>query len=535
MDASINSIGGFDHTTPNSDKELPVMGVSIRRRVLPSQLRDRLLAQFGSERFSDAPELKSRYAKSTLPTSTTPIGIVWPENRDEVSLLMRLMSQYSIPWHAISRGKNWGYGDACAPHDGYLIVDLRRMNQIIEINERLAYAVIEPGVTQGQLAEELINQDSSLMLDVTGAGPDASIVGNVLQRGFGHTPYGDRTANSCCYEAVLPDGEVIYTGFGNVSQSNVGHVYPYGSGPNSQGMLAQNNAAIVTRMTIWLMPRPEVVEGFAFKTDDNAAFEQIVDRIARLRQSGTIDSVVHLANDLRVVSSQPWMNEFAGHAGAFTREQREYFRSRAGVANWNALGGIYGSKNIVAAKKNEIRKALKGLCRPRFFSRRLVRVMNATMRRMPNIASADRLRNLTAAVTDVYDLLNGRPTAEHLEGAFFRNRPVTGDVIDAGLIWLAPVVPFTGEDVSRLMSHVEPIANRHGFDLPITISPVVPRAAVCIANLSFRKSNSQEAKRAAECYSEIRSRISELGYPPYRNASLSPNPVAPLTDLSRGE
>ncbi|HJP34531.1 MAG TPA: FAD-binding protein, partial [Gammaproteobacteria bacterium] len=47
--------------------------------------------------------------------------------------------------YPISRGKNWGYGDACPTTDGAAIVDLSRMNQIVEVNTDLAYCVVEPG------------------------------------------------------------------------------------------------------------------------------------------------------------------------------------------------------------------------------------------------------------------------------------------------------------------------------------------------------------------------------------------------------
>jgi 4-cresol dehydrogenase (hydroxylating) len=522
MDSSLNTPGSPTSQFAIGPSGTPVIGnVSPKPQSIPPSVRDQLLNLLGPDGFSSDTETKDKFSKTSLPRSTTPLGVCWPRTRAEVSALMEIVTKHSIPWHAISRGKNWGYGAACAPHDGYLIVDLRKMNRIIEINEELAYAVIEPGVSQGQLADELNNRQSRLMLDVTGAGPNASIVGNVLQRGFGHTPYGDRTANSCNYEAVLPTGAVIHTGFGDVETSNVGHVYPYGNGPNCQGMLAQNNAAIVTRMTIWLMPRPERIDGFGFKTDDPDKFAEIVNRIGRLRQSGTINSVVHLANDLRVVSSQPWMSEYADHREAFTAAERAQLRKRAGIASWNGLGGIYGSNGIVAAKKRDIRKALKGVCQVRFFSKRIVQAMNGATKRLPNLASVEQLRNLTASVTDVYDLLNGRPSPNHLEGAFYRNRPESGKVVDAGLIWIAPVIPFTGVDVQRLVSSIEPIANRHGFDLPITISPVVPRAAVCIANISYNKLDFNESKRASACYSEIRREIEELGYPPYRGASVN--------------
>ena len=157
-------------------------------------------------------------------------------------------------------------------------------------------------------------------------------------------------------------------------------------------MLAQSNAGIVTRMTIWLMPRPKVIEGFAFQVDDSSAFSKVVDQISKLRQAGIIDSVVHLANDLRVVSSQPWMGEYSEHNGPFDSVIRDRFKKRAGVSNWNGLGGIYGSAAIVSAKKREIKNALKSICRVRFFSQRKVKALEVAAKRLPNVGAVERLK-----------------------------------------------------------------------------------------------------------------------------------------------
>ena len=132
------------------------------------------------------------YSRTTLPTRTIPAAVVQPSSTEEVQHVVRIAAEHGIKWHVISRGKNWGYGDACAPTDGQVIIELARLNRIREVNRELAYAVIESGVSQGQLYAYLRDNKLPLMMDVTGAGPDASIVGSILQRGFGHTPYGDR-------------------------------------------------------------------------------------------------------------------------------------------------------------------------------------------------------------------------------------------------------------------------------------------------------------------------------------------------------
>ena len=103
---------------------------------------------------------------------------------------------------------------------------------------------------------------------------------------------------------------------------------------------------------------------------------------------------------------------------------------------------------------------------------------------------------------------------------FIEIAPESGKVVDAGLIWIAPVIPFTGTDALRLVSSIEPIANQYGFDLPLTISPVVPRAAVCISNISYDKADDFQAHQARECYLAIKNKTEELGYPSYRGSSI---------------
>ena len=122
----------------------------------------------------------------------------------------------SIP---ISTGKNWGYGSRAPVRDGVLL-DLGRLNRIVDFDEELAYVTIEPGVTQRQLFDvPAASASRDSWMDATGASPDCSIIGNTLERGFGHTPMGDHAANACGFEVVLPTGECIETGFSRFSSA----------------------------------------------------------------------------------------------------------------------------------------------------------------------------------------------------------------------------------------------------------------------------------------------------------------------------
>src|SRR5262245_32887854 len=86
---------------------------------------------------------------------TRGVAVVLPSTADEVSRIVRVAASARLPVWTFSKGKNWGYGAKMASENGALILLLDRMNRIIEVNEELAYAVVEPGVTYGQLNDHL--------------------------------------------------------------------------------------------------------------------------------------------------------------------------------------------------------------------------------------------------------------------------------------------------------------------------------------------------------------------------------------------
>ena len=183
-----------------------------------------------------------------------------------------------------------------------MLVDLGRLNRIVDFNEELAYVTIEPGVTQRQLYEFLRERGSRLWMDATGASPDCSIIGNTMERGFGHTPMGDHCSNVCGFEVVLPDGECIETGFARFPGAHDRRLEPLGRGPSLDGLFSQSNFGIVTRMSVWLMPAPEHFEAFFFMCSAEAGIGPIIDALRPLRMNGTLRSVMHIGNDYKVLA-----------------------------------------------------------------------------------------------------------------------------------------------------------------------------------------------------------------------------------------
>src|ERR1700710_491829 len=102
-----------------------------------------------------------------------------PEPVEEVQEVVRIAGEHGVPLWTHSTGKNNGYGGAGTRVKGSVTVSPRRMNKVLEINEELAYAEVEPGVSWRDLYEEITRRGLKLMLSNTDLGW-GSVVGNSL-------------------------------------------------------------------------------------------------------------------------------------------------------------------------------------------------------------------------------------------------------------------------------------------------------------------------------------------------------------------
>ena len=153
-----------------------------------------------------------------------PGGAVRPCSVEEVQQIVRLANAHKVPLWTVSRGKNLGYGGHSPVVKGTVVLDLHRMNRIIEINEEYAYAVVEPGVSFFDLYEEIQRRGLRLWPSVPAIGW-GSVVGNTLDRGFGYTPDGEHTRAQCGMEVVLPSGELVRTGAGAMKDGKASPLY----------------------------------------------------------------------------------------------------------------------------------------------------------------------------------------------------------------------------------------------------------------------------------------------------------------------
>ncbi|MFW3171989.1 FAD-binding oxidoreductase [Geodermatophilus sp. CPCC 206100] len=294
---------------------------------------------------------------------------VVPETTEQVQEIVRIANEYGIPLSPISTGKNNGYGGGQPRLSGAVVVDTgQRMNRILEVNEKLGYALLEPGVSYFDLYDHLQANAPSLMLDCPDLGW-GSVVGNTLDRGVGYTPYGDHLMWQTGMEVVLPTGDVMRTGMGAVPGSNSWQLFPYGFGPFPDGMFTQSNLGIVTKMGIALMQRPPSSTTFVITFDREEDLEQVVDIMLPLRiNMAPLQSAPTLRNivlDAGVVSKR---TEWYEGDGPLPPEAIEKMKSTLGLGYWNLYGTVYGPPPVIDMYLGMIREAFLSVPGSQFFT-----------------------------------------------------------------------------------------------------------------------------------------------------------------------
>jgi 4-cresol dehydrogenase (hydroxylating) flavoprotein subunit len=489
---------------------------------LANPIREAFQLALGNEFVITSPEEITGASTATFATTQRIPAVLRPGSLAEVQACLDIARRFSIPVYPISSGKNWGYGSRVPVADGCVLIDLSRMNRILDFNEEMAWVTIEPGVTQQQVFQFLADRKSRLWLDATGSSPESSIIGNTMERGFGHTPYGDHVGNVCALEVVLPDGEVLETGMARFKGSQSAEVYRWGLGPGLDGLFTQSNLGIVTRMTVWLMPAPEYFQAFFFRCDDAAGLPGIIDALRPLRMDGTLRSAIHIANDYKVIAGirqYPWQE--AGNRTPLLPESMQRLRTSMRFGAWNGSGGLYGTRNQVAEARRLLRKALKGrITKIQFLDDRILKFAGRFSHTFGLLSRWDISRALEL-VRPVFGLMKGVPTDRPLASTYWRKKQTPPAQMDpdrdkCGLIWCAPVAPSQGQHAQILAEIASRILLKHGFEPMLSITMVTERALICVISLTYDREIPGEDDRARACYDELQAELDQSGYQPYR-------------------
>lgn len=470
----------------------------------------------------DATAERERLGRNTLEVPRGTPLVLRPSSAQRVPGLLAIAARYGIPLHPIATGRNWGYGCAAPVRDGTVILDLSRLRAITVVDERLGLVRVEPGVTQQDLSDHLVGRGLEFLVPVNGAGPDASILGNALERGYGLTPTADHFAAVTAMSVALADGSTYRSPLGAAGADLADACFKWGVGPYLDGIFSQSGFGVVLEVTVALAPRPERVLPFLFSVERDEDLEAVVDLVRSvLTDLGTTIGGLNLINRRRMLAMvEPYPFDRVPAGGVIPDEVVEDLSRRHGLGAWTGVGTLYGPPEMVTAARRRIRRLLGGRVRRlRFLHPRTVALVS-WLGRLPGLrgrfaATAARLRATVAN-------LSGRPSEVALPLAYWRRRAgVPSGRLDpsrdgSGLIWYSPLVPMRGERVRGYVDLCERLCRDHGMEPAITLTSCSDRCFDSTVPLVFERDDAEARYRARACYDALIESGRAIGLLPYR-------------------
>jgi FAD/FMN-containing dehydrogenase len=299
-----------------------------------------LTAVVGEDHASGEREILFAYARdaqSPLMGDFAPDYVVRPGCLNEVQEVVRIASQNRIPLQPMIRGTN--HGAMALATEGGILIDLRRMNRILEINEVTMSATIEPGVTWRELNREARKQ--RLYIDVPMGPYTGSPVGSWsswnMSIYFGAAP-ADKVLS---LELVLPNGQILRTGSAAYPPHDSSNPYfREAYGPDLTGLFrgAFGAFGIITKMTVGLHPLFETQERVDCGFEDLGSTVRAMQSIARMNIQTFL---LMYDNHLMALCCAPDFDKFEN-------DQEEFKRILGLFPRYLISLGLNGSKEQVA-------------------------------------------------------------------------------------------------------------------------------------------------------------------------------------------
>jgi 4-cresol dehydrogenase (hydroxylating) flavoprotein subunit len=411
-----------------------------------------------------------------------PIGVLKPRNRDDVVRLVKAARRYRIKLHAVSCGRNWGFGSSLPRKSPTWIVNLAHLDRISDYDRETGSITIGPGITQIALYRELSRLGGEWFFNVTGAGHSTSVLGNSLERGIGY--YGQRQLDLIELEVVTGKGDLITTRPATHGAATLGL--------DLTQLFVQSAFGIVVGARLRLLPRTNGGGAAIVRLKEPDRFPDVLKAILRLKLDGAIAGVPHIANRERIYTTlAPWTST----------EDRALLAER--TASWTAAIPVAGCREITEAAFKLIRIRLQDYCEVETI-----------------FAARDSASDGGSAMEQLHLLISGYPSNLALAGvewtALGTANPKQSDpeATGAGLIHVTPATRSSTEEILRVISAIEQNASRLDLEsLPMTVNVVDQLTTVIIVSIGFP---ANAAKRFKDKARKLEARLFEMGVTPYR-------------------
>lgn len=250
-----------------------------------------LIEIVGEENFTDTLEELVPYSYDASVNVQRPNSVVWPESTEQVSRIVAFANEQKVP--VVPRGAGTSLSGGVIAINGGIIIDLSRMNRILEISIEDRYALVQAGVVCDELNRKLAKYGFTFPPDPASSSV-ATIGGNVGTNagGIKGAKYGTTRDYVMGLQVVLPTGEVMNTGSRTmkcVSGYDLTKLFV-----GSEGTLG-----VVTEVTLKVNPIPRYAMT-AVATYDK--LEDAGNAISQTMSSGVTPSVMEILDKITLKS-----------------------------------------------------------------------------------------------------------------------------------------------------------------------------------------------------------------------------------------
>ena len=404
----------------------------------------------------------------------TPVGVVLPEDIEQLRTVLAAAAESSVAlWVLPNRAANGAMVNGSTDKD-ILVIDQSRMNNIVEVNSKAAYALVEPGVSYTQLNEHLEENNTGLWVDCDRNGLN-SVAGSIAAREFGYTAYGDHTMMQCGMEVMLADGELVRLGMGAMPKSNTWQLAKYAYGPYLDGLFTQSSLGVITKMGVWLMPAPPAYQPFAVTLESNGDLAQALEVLRSFKVNVIIPNTVVISNPLLDVSPfrsrQDYLND--------NTVDLERLRTDYGLGLWTLYGALYNTPPNVDVLWPMVQGAFAG-------------IEGATVIDL-------KMQDANAVLSARENMMRGRPSAE-----FSNLNTWSGQAY----LYAGFVSPIDGRQVLKMNKLVSDTVGNSGFDY-LTEYAVGWRSVIQRVYLPYQ---AESEPRALACLNTLIDSMAQRGF-----------------------
>ena len=233
--------------------------------MLDTQVKDELIQIIDKDRYLDRPEELVCYAYDAFVVEALPDAVIFPKTSAEVSELLKTASRYKIP--VTGRGAGTSLCGASIPIRHGIVLCFSKMDEIIEVNTRDRYIIVQPGVVNADVQKALEPFGFFYPPD-PGSMNTSTIGGNIAMNAGGPRclKYGVTADYVMGMEVVLASGKIIRFGSKNIKDVT-------GYKLSSLFCGSEGTLGIITQATLKVMPMPESVKTLMVTFDnlDNTA------------------------------------------------------------------------------------------------------------------------------------------------------------------------------------------------------------------------------------------------------------------------